>query len=289
MAEYAKTFFSDFLSVKSIITVFHTDLKGTKSLGESHNFWEFLYVDKGNHKVSVDNTIYSLEEGQMIVYAPLSFHIAPEHSEAKVNIVSFESTSDSMSYFSNRIITLSGKQRQILSRIMSIGEKCFEKISPDSGLKGMVPRKEAEASELQNLKNNLELLLIDMYEKNESTSSKVRNSNYENQCTMIFETITKYFKNNVTNTLTLDEICRDCTISLSQLKRVCQTQCGMSPMSYFISLKLDEAKKMINESNMNFTQISEALGFTTLHYFSKLFKNKVGVSPSEYAKSVYKK
>ena len=143
MAEYAKTLFSDFLSVKSIITVFHTDLRGVNSLGESHNFWEFLYVDKGIHKVSVDNTEYTLEEGQMMVYAPLAFHIAPEPSEAKVNIVSFESTSDAMSYFSNKIITLSGKQRQILSRIMSLGEKCFEKISPDSGLKGMIPRKDA--------------------------------------------------------------------------------------------------------------------------------------------------
>jgi len=289
MAEYAKTLFSDFLSVKSIITVFHTDLRGVISLGESHNFWEFLYVDKGIHKVSVDNTEYTLEEGQMMVYAPLAFHIAPEPSEAKVNIVSFESTSDAMSYFSNKIITLSGKQRQILSRIMSLGEKCFEKISPDSGLKGMIPRKDAEASELQNLKNNLELLLIDMYEKNESTSSKPENSNYQNQNIKIFDTLTSYLKSNITKNLALDEICRDCAISLSQLKRVCQTQCGISPISYFIALKLDEAKRMISDSDMNFTQISEALGFTTVHYFSKLFKNKVGVSPSEYAKSVYKK
>ena len=96
-------------------------------------------------------------------------------------------------------------------------------------------------------------------------------------------------KSNIEKTLTLEQICRDCAISLSQLKRVCQKQCGMSPMSYFISLKIDTAKSMICDTSLNFTQISEKLGFTTVHYFSKLFKNKVGVSPSEYAKAVHKR
>ena len=60
-------------------------------------------------------------------------------------------------------------------------------------------------------------------------------------------------------------------------------------MSYFISLKIDTAKAMIRDTDLNFTQISEKLGFSTVHYFSKLFKDRVGVSPSKYAKSVYKK
>ena len=43
---------------------------------------------------------------------------------------------------------------------------------------------------------------------------------------------------------------------------------------------------MIRDTSLNFTQISQALGFSTVHYFSKLFKEKVGMSPSEYAKSI---
>ena len=62
----------------------------------------------------------------------------------------------------------------------------------------------------------------------------------------------------------------------------------MSPISYFISLKLDEAKNMITDTDLNFTEISESLGFATVHYFSRLFKNKTGLTPSQYAKSVYK-
>lgn len=289
MSEYEKSFFPDFISVKSIVTIFHADLKGKKTPGESHICWEFLYVEKGKYNVSVDGTLFSLSEGQMIVYAPLSFHIAPEPNEALVNIVSFNSDSTAMEYFANKVFTLSGKQRQILSQIMSIGEKCFKNRYIDPCVGGMVTREHAEAFKLQNLKNQLELLLIDMYEKNESTGSKIRNSNYENQSAVVFESITEYLKSNIDKSLNLEDISTNCAISLSQLKKVCQNQCGMSPMSYFISLKMDAAKTMIDDTSLNFTQISEKLGFSTLHYFSKLFKDKVGVTPSEYAKSVHGK
>jgi YesN/AraC family two-component response regulator len=49
-------------------------------------------------------------------------------------------------------------------------------------------------------------------------------------------------------------------------------------------LKIKEAKRLIREGQMNFTEISEFLGFSSIHYFSKLFKKPTGKSPSEYAK-----
>jgi AraC-like DNA-binding protein len=55
-------------------------------------------------------------------------------------------------------------------------------------------------------------------------------------------------------------------------------------ISFFNELKLDEAKRLIREGRLNFTEIADALGFTSLHYFSRLFKKKTGLSPSEYAK-----
>ena len=289
MTEYAKTLLSDAVSIDSVITVFHTDISGLEPMGESHDFWELVYVDSGTFAVSIDNGVYTVEEGQIITYPPLAYHIGTNPHIAKLNIVSFETSSEIMSYFTKKVITLSGKQRQILSQIISIGEKYFKKLSEDSKYKGMIPREETDTLTLQSLKNQLELLLIDIYVKKETTSSKPNSFNYENHSNDTFDTLTKYLKNNIGRALTLEEICNDCTIGLSKLKRVCQKQCGMSPISYFISLKIDASKAMISDTSLNFTQISEKLGFSTVHYFSKLFKDKVGVSPSEYAKSVYKK
>ena len=44
------------------------------------------------------------------------------------------------------------------------------------------------------------------------------------------------------------------------------------------------AKELIRTSAMNFTEIAEAVGFESLHYFSRVFKARTGLSPSQYAK-----
>lgn len=289
MVDYIKTSFSDVISIDSVVTVFHNELNGVEPIGESHNFWEFVYVDSGTFEVLVDNKKYTVEEGQMITYAPLAFHIVSRPTTVKLDILSFESTSEIMSFFANKIITLSGKQRQILSQIISIGEKCFKKQYNGLQIKGMVPHKDTDDFTLQNLKNQIELLLIDIYQKNESTSSKPKGFNYENYDRNSFDMLTQYLQNHISEALSLEDICNNCAISLATLKRLCQNNCGMSPISYYISLKIDAAKTMICDTDLNFTQISEKLGFSTVHYFSKLFKDKVGISPSEYAKAVYKR
>ena len=56
--------------------------------------------------------------------------------------------------------------------------------------------------------------------------------------------------------------------------------------NYFLALKITEAKRLIRESSLNFTQISESLGFSTIHYFSRLFKEKTGMTPTDYAEMI---
>ncbi|MEG2232251.1 MAG: AraC family transcriptional regulator, partial [Lachnospiraceae bacterium] len=40
------------------------------------------------------------------------------------------------------------------------------------------------------------------------------------------------------------------------------------------------------EQHMNFTQISDFLGYNSIHYFSRQFKKTTGMTPSEYASSI---
>ena len=51
-------------------------------------------------------------------------------------------------------------------------------------------------------------------------------------------------------------------------------------------MKIDMAKELIRNKNMNFTQISDQLGYTSIHYFSRQFKKITGMTPSEYASSI---
>ena len=60
----------------------------------------------------------------------------------------------------------------------------------------------------------------------------------------------------------------------------------MGIIEYFTLLKINGAKEMIRTGHLNFTQISEQLGYSSIHYFSRQFKKSTGMTPSEYALSI---
>lgn len=57
-------------------------------------------------------------------------------------------------------------------------------------------------------------------------------------------------------------------------------------IEFFTRMKIDFAKQLIRENDMNFTQISDFLGYSSIHYFSRQFKKLSGMTPTEYATSI---
>ena len=61
----------------------------------------------------------------------------------------------------------------------------------------------------------------------------------------------------------------------------------VAPKQYISNLKLNKGKLLIKESTHTISEISAMLGFTSVHYFSRKFKQEYGITPSDYAKSIY--
>jgi len=57
-------------------------------------------------------------------------------------------------------------------------------------------------------------------------------------------------------------------------------------IDFFSHMKINFARRLIRENDMNFTQISEFLGYSSIHYFSRQFKKLCGMTPTEYALSI---
>ena len=291
MAEYAsyvRTSLTDFLSVRSIVSVLHIELDNRICGGESHDFPELLYVEAGHHTLKVDGVKHAMEPGQLIFYAPHAFHEGDEVSSAKLGIISFEAELPQLFPFYNKVITLTGKQQQVLSQILSDGLNAFRIAPTEMGLHGMIPREDIADYTLQQLKNQLELFLIDLYKTAEPQKPKSVAANRENFSAEQFAAVLDYLKAHLGDNLTLAQIAEGCAMSIPKLKLLFREQQGCGPIAYFIEMKINAAKRMIRDSSMSFTQISEALGFHSVHYFSKLFKEKTGLTPSEYAKGMYK-
>jgi AraC-like DNA-binding protein len=57
-----------------------------------------------------------------------------------------------------------------------------------------------------------------------------------------------------------------------------------SIIEHFLNLKLQSAVQLMLSSDMNFSEIAELLSFSSVGYFSKFFKKRTGMTPTEYSK-----
>jgi len=71
-------------------------------------------------------------------------------------------------------------------------------------------------------------------------------------------------------------------LNTSYFSRYFKEETGQSFMDYMKKLRIDKAKELMASSNMKIYEISEALGYQSVQYFSTLFKSLVGLTPQEY-------
>ena len=77
-------------------------------------------------------------------------------------------------------------------------------------------------------------------------------------------------------------LCREFSIGRSHLQRIFREQTGLGAIEYFCQMRIRAAKRLIRENRMNLSDTARALGYTSIHYFSKQFKKITGMPPSEY-------
>jgi len=98
--------------------------------------------------------------------------------------------------------------------------------------------------------------------------------------------VAKYMDQNIRQHLSVSSIAKHFSLSESTLKKMFSTDAGCGVTDFFNNMKIEKAKEYIREDEKNFTQISDELGFSSIHYFSRLFKKKTGMTLTEYRRSV---
>lgn len=278
--------------VDKLVTIHYFEFeKDYRFSGEAHQFWEFLYVDKGEVDILAGTKGYKLQKGDIVFHSPDEFHSVKANGKTAPNImvVSFNCSSPSMNYFkSNKIFNLSSYQINLLSKIFCEGQKTFS-TNLNYFYKELVKKEASDefASE-QLIKLYIELLLIDIIRsdiKNENCSriDTVVKEKMEND---VVDEIINFMKENIHDNFTFDFICKKFFIGETHLKTIFKKKTNEGVMAYFHRLKMEEAKKLIREKEYNFSQIAEILGFKSIHYFSRCFKKFTNMTPSEYATSL---
>jgi AraC-type DNA-binding domain-containing proteins len=289
--QFVKTQLNDVITVRKLVSLHYFEYANDFVFeGEKHDFWEFLYVDKGEVEVMADTEGYKLKQGDIIFHKPDEFHSVWANKKIAPNlvVVAFECKSPAMVNFEKKIFNLDDQDRNLLAGIISEGFKTFQPPLDMHWVNTLKKKPDAPFASEQLIRIYFETLLIHLVRKGLPLKSEVRLSTTARERTEedVIKRIINYMQDNLSENLTIDAICRFSSMGRTHLKNIFKEKTGMSVVEYFKSQKIDYAKKLIREGEYNITEISENLGYSTIHSFSRHFKNVSGMSPSEYAKTI---
>ena len=292
--EFHRTENNKFFDVSSFVAAYHFVTAPDCDLGwEKYDFTQIILVISGNATYTTEEASYPLTSG-MIVFHP-AFKACKftweKGEDLRFAVVDFVCDSPAMQAFCRPPLSLVEEERATLYDLMKTAARISYPVEEEEH-EGMKIRPDVPPVMLGFVCSSLERFLCMLYcrlsgvgfltDETEKVSRHLGDSR-------LVEEVKIFLAQNLERHLTLGEICDRFWVSRTALSRKFRKVEGKGVMDYFIDLKIDEAKTRIRKSAESFTDIAEGLGFSSVGYFSKIFKEKVGMTPTAYSRYVSKR
>lgn len=284
------------ITIEKIFSVHYFEYAGNFSYeGESHDFWEFIYIDKGSIDITAGTERIHLNANEIFFHEPNEFHTVhiAEKTAPNAVIISFACHDNIMQFFRHRKLSVGQQEQYILGKIVSEARQCFDCRLDDPYLKTIPLKEDVPLGTRQLLFFYLEQFIILILRKNGDTqlqSSELVVTDFKStkqaNDTQLFSDIVRFVQKNIHKHIDVSSLCDEFSISRSRLHKLFKRSCNLGIIEYISFLRIEQAKELIRSSNINFTQIADELGYSSIHYFSRQFKKISGMTPSEYASSV---
>ena len=131
-----------------------------------------------------------------------------------------------------------------------------------------------------------QILICLLRDPSDPRDQKLQTANSVHSENEIIRHAQQYISTHIREKLSVPLVAKQVDVSPSYLTALFHKNLQISPGEYIRRIKLQESKQLIRENNLNFTEIAAALQYSTVHHFSRQFKEKFGITPTEYAKSV---
>lgn len=93
--------------------------------------------------------------------------------------------------------------------------------------------------------------------------------------------------NEYSSEIDLNHLARECYLSPSQFRRNFRKLLGKSPLQFILNVRLQAAANLLTNSRLSVTEIALKCGFNESNYFTRQFRQHIGINPSEYRKHGY--
>lgn len=271
--------------------------KVNRNLGVSHNhdltetlhyhdFTEIIIVLKGNSIHFVEGNEYVASAGDIFVLQGYQAHAFKDASSLEIVNVMFDSTTRADMLDNEMLKKIPGynalfilepqyRNRHHFKHILRLSRKDLAKI--EFIINTMFLEQTSQEPGFEAIiKNKLEELII--YLSREYSKLKSR----EAISLLRIGSIIEYLENHYAEDINLDHLSQMSYMSIRNFQRVFKKATGQSPIDYLIHIRLQKAKNLLRESNMQVADIAIQSGFNEYNYFSRKFKNAVGISPLKY-------
>ena len=243
-----------------------------------HNTYELYYLAVGELNYFIENAVYSVKKGDIILIPPNIIHKTQYHLECKRILISFSSEfisdllkcdNSMLSCFNNRIISLQKQRQQSCENIINGISNEFSGIyEPNFAL-------------VKCLLGEL-LILLCRYSKNDKGIRDEKNIQPINPSSHRIMEIVEYINKEYKEDITLKLLSEKFFIGSTQLSKLFKKTTGLKYCEYLLNVRIKQAVYLLQSSELNITEIAFNVGFNSSNHFCKCFKALVGISPLKY-------
>lgn len=236
--------------------------------GETHILWEIVYVVSGSVRVTEDENVYNLCEGNMIIHAPMEFHTirSADGTRPNIYIISFLSEGKLPKNLTNGILYLSEEEQKEYKNLFGRIYDFFYSEERNS-FKG------------QECIDYLSSFLIRI-NFNHTAAPKHLTSRSAVEYKKVILSMTEHIYDNCS----LEEIASYCNTSVSNIKMLFKKYHTTSPKLHYSRLRCTEAIKLMS-SGLSATETANMLNFSSPNYFNTFFKRMTGRSPISFVRN----
>ena len=261
------------MKIEDIVYVFR--MKSEKELAwheryhtHSENKFELHYFLEGKGTFLNNKTVNIIKSGQLFITPPGRFH-SITHSDISQPISYYAILFDINDDDTNLLKLLNSKKlnKELATLIGSKHRFFFEELK-EKYLSDNYNRN-------QSAKYKLISFLYDLTE-NSSTFSSINASRIH------IEKALGIMQKSLFNRFQLCDLCQELDLSEEYFIRLFKKQLKITPMKYFLKLKIEASTGILSTSNKSIKEISDLLGFANQFHFARTFKKQTGKTPSEY-------
>ena len=240
------------------------------SVPHTHSHMELFYIVGGKGQFLIEDQLHPVNANNLVIINP-----NVPHTEVSLNAQPLEYIVLGI----DGIVLAAGENSDNRFNILDH----LESVEVSSCLRNILREMEQKNTGYEDIcQAYMEILIIRLMRSIAlSVSSETQPGTGNRQCAAVKRYIDLHFK----DALTLELLAEEAHMNKYYLSHTFKREYGVSPINYMISRRIEESKYLLAETDLTLSQIAQLLGFSSLSYFSQVFRRTQNTSPMEYRQS----